>query len=194
MSNIFICSDLHLSHDKDFIFIPRGFSSIEEHDAEIVRRWNSVVSPDDIVYVLGDVIVLNLESGMKYLEQLNGHIYIIPGNHDSVHKIEEYKKLPNVQVLNAVCGGLLPASAMIKYKKYYLCLSHFPTLCNNYDEDKPLKARCINLCGHSHTKDKFADMDKGIIYHVEMDAHDCYPIELDKVIEEIKEYHIECLT
>ena len=38
--------------------------------------------------------------------------------------------------------------------------------------------------------DKFVDIDKGAIYHCEMDAHNCYPILLDDVIADIKNYYI----
>lgn len=48
----------------------------------------------------------------------------------------------------------------------------------------------INLCGHAHTTNPFADMDKGLIYHVELDAHGCYPISIDDIIEDIKEIYI----
>jgi hypothetical protein len=31
-------------------------------------------------------------------------------------------------------------------------------------------------------------MDKGVIYHVEMDAHNCQPIKLETILAEIKEH------
>ena len=55
----------------------------------------------------------------------------------------------------------------------------------NYDE-KSLKQKIINLCGHAHTLDRFADFDKGLIYHCEVDAHDNKPVLLDDIIQEIK--------
>jgi calcineurin-like phosphoesterase family protein len=45
----------------------------------------------------------------------------------------------------------------------------------------------INLCGHTHTTDRWSDFDKGLIYHVDVDAHDMKPTLLDDIIEEIKE-------
>ena len=52
---VFITSDLHFGHDKAFLYAPRGFSTITEHDATVISNWNSVIAPEDIVYVLGDV-------------------------------------------------------------------------------------------------------------------------------------------
>ena len=43
----------------------------------------------------------------------------------------------------------------------------------------------INLCGHSHTKDRYADINKGLIYHVEVDAHDNTPVSLEQVIQDM---------
>ena len=77
---------------------------------------------------------------------------------------------------------------IIKYKKYNFLLSHHPTLTSNMDEDKPIKARIINLCGHYHTTDRFIEMNKGLCYHVDMDAHNCRPCLLDDVIEQVITY------
>ena len=54
MSEIWITSDTHFGHDKDFIWGARGFENIEQHNQEIIKRWNEVVKKDDIVYHLGD--------------------------------------------------------------------------------------------------------------------------------------------
>ena len=39
---IFLCSDWHFNHDRDFILAPRGFDTIEQHNEEIIRRHNSL--------------------------------------------------------------------------------------------------------------------------------------------------------
>ena len=40
---------ISVSHDKEFIWGARGFNSVDEMNIEIVKRWNSVVAPEDIV-------------------------------------------------------------------------------------------------------------------------------------------------
>ena len=57
MGNIFLTSDLHFGHNKEFIYKVRGFNSIEEMNEAIIERWNSVVNNDDDVYVLGDLML-----------------------------------------------------------------------------------------------------------------------------------------
>ena len=80
---IYLTSDLHLGHDREFIWKARGFNSIQEMNEAYVERWNSVVDNEDDVYVLGDLMLGNNDIGMNYLNQLNGNIHIVLGNHDT---------------------------------------------------------------------------------------------------------------
>ena len=108
---------------------------------------------------------------------MNGRLHIIRGNHDGDKKIKEYAEMPNVvEIVDA---------KFLNYGKFHFFLSHYPALTANYDE-KSLKQKMINLCGHVHTLDRFADFDKGLIYHCEVDAHDNKPVLLDDIIQEIK--------
>lgn len=177
---IWLTSDTHFCHDREFIFGPRGFSCVEEMNKAIVERWNSVISDDDIVYHLGDVILGDNEYGISCLKQLNGNINILPGNHDTKTRLSLYEQLDNVTVLSR--------AELIKYKKYSFYLSHYPTLTSNLDEGAPLKAKVINLCGHSHIKNRFKDMDKGLIYHVEIDCHNNFPISFDEILFDINHF------
>lgn len=183
MSKIWITSDWHFCHSKSFILEPRGFSSAEEMNKEIIRRHNELVSPDDIVYCLGDCGLGGpdtLDEIKNCIEALNGSIHVITGNHDSPRRIDMYLNCKNVEDVSFY-------ATQLRYRKYTFYLSHYPTLVGNQDGDKPLKARLINLCGHSHYSDRWADWDKGLIYHCEMEAHDCKPILLNDIIEEIKD-------
>jgi calcineurin-like phosphoesterase family protein len=74
----------------------------------------------------------------------------------------------------------------LNIEKQNFFLTHYPCLTSNFDENKPLNRRTINICGHAHTKDKFLDFNKGLIYHVECDAHNCYPILLENILTDIR--------
>lgn len=175
---VFFTSDLHLGHQKNFLYEPRGFSSIEEHDDQIIKNWNSIVTPADDVYILGDMAMgTDVAYYMDRLGRLNGNIHFIRGNHDTDTKVANYKLLGWEE---------LGYATMLKYHKYHFYLSHYPAIVSNYDIDKPLNQRVINLCGHCHTQDRFKDMDKGLIYHVELDAHNCTPVSVESVLEDIK--------
>jgi calcineurin-like phosphoesterase family protein len=88
MNRVFVISDTHFSHKNIMKFEPlaRPFVTVEEHDAELVRRWNAVVKPKDTVWHLGDVL---FGKNFKVLEHLNGIKNLVLGNHDR-YPIEEY--------------------------------------------------------------------------------------------------------
>lgn len=151
----------------------------------IIKNFNSVVSENDLTYVLGDLCLGGggrevLEKNKQLIERLNGKIYVIRGNHDSDSRLDMY----------LTCSNILAwyDATSFTYKKYHFFLSHFPALVSNWGEnDKPLKQRTINLCGHSHTQDRWTDWDKSPIYHCELDAHNNYPILLDDALQEMRE-------
>lgn len=179
---IYFTSDLHLGHDQEFIWGARGFNSVKEMNEKIITRWNSRITKDDDVYVLGDLVMGGVEN-VELLKQLNGKIHIIYGNHDGPKKREAYAELENV----VECGW----ANMIKYKKYNFYLSHYPTITDNEDigEIVSPKECVINLFGHTHQFSNFYDTNDGYnfrMYHVGVDSHDCFPVPIDEVIEEIK--------
>lgn len=174
MSRIFLTSDWHFGHNKEFLYVPRGFAAIEEHNEQLIKNHNSIVNEDDDVYVLGDLMLSDQELGIECIKQLKGRLHIIRGNHDTNMKWEKYKELPNVV-------ELIGWATMLKYRKYHFYLSHFPTCVGNYDDNK--KMWC--LCGHTHTQDKFLDVEKKC-YHVEIDSHNNFPIEIEDIIKDIK--------
>lgn len=183
---IYVTSDLHLNHQRDFIYAARGYETIEEMNKDLIRKYNSVVTDNDEVYILGDLCLGGADSlidNFKMLSQLNGKIHIVLGNHCTSTRRKMYETLPQVVSISY--------AEMIQYHKYHFYLSHYPTLTANLDDGKPLRARTINLCGHSHTKDPFADWEKGCIYHCEVDAHDGFPVSLDTIIEDMKQRVLE---
>ena len=64
-------------HQRNFLYQPRGFNSIEEHDTQIIKNWNEIITNEDEVYILGDLMLNNNEEGIKKLQQLNGKIHVI---------------------------------------------------------------------------------------------------------------------
>lgn len=173
MSQIFFCSDTHFNHNKPFLYEPRGFTSIEEHDAAIIKNWNEVVANNDIVYVLGDVMMGNdYDLAQEKLRQLNGTLVIFNGNHESDRKLAAYKKLPNVK--------LAGWSTVIKYGKWRFYLSHFPTMVDNFDE----KHKFYCLHGHTHDRNKYQFI-KNCCYNVALDAQGNTPVSIDQVKEDL---------
>lgn len=176
MNNIFFTSDLHFNHDKEFIYKPRGFNSVQEMNEAIIERWNKVIRDGDTVFVLGDLMLGDSESGLKCLEQLNGNIQVIIGNHDTNKRLAAYSEID----LN-----IRGYADILKYKKISFYCSHYPSLTSNFEKSDILEKHVINLYGHTHQTNNFFN-DNPFMYHVGVDSHDCYPVAIDTIIEEIR--------
>ena len=91
MSKNFYISDTHWSHANILHFDNRPWTTIEEHDKVLIKNWNSVVSNQDTVYILGDFHWGKEHQWIETLEQLNGNKVLIKGNHDiSPQKSKKY--------------------------------------------------------------------------------------------------------
>lgn len=173
MSNIWLISDTHFGHNKDFIWKARGFSSVEEMNNTIIERWNEVVKDEDIVYHLGDVMLGDLDTGMGILKQLKGNINLAIGNHDTTNRIHEFNNLTN---FNNIQFGY-----RLTHGKKSFILTHYPTLTGNFDNSKT-----YSIHGHTHSPNTFCEYD--MMYNICCDAHDCKPIALEDVFKEINEH------
>lgn len=173
----YFTSDLHIGHDKDFIWKPRGFSSVEEHDTEILKRWNSIITPEDTVYILGDLCMSgNEKEWNRVYKVLNGEKIVIWGNHDTNNKLNKYQTEYGMTYLGF-------ASIYKHNKKKMFYLSHYPTLIGNFEEERFF----WNLSGHTHSSNKF-EFGQYSIYNVAMDAHNCYPVSIEQIIKDIDKY------
>lgn len=176
MSNIWLTSDTHFCHDREFVYKPRGFSTVYEMNDEIVRRWNEAVAPDDDVYHLGDVMLNDDDQGLKLLKSLKGNIHIVLGNHDTEKRIKLYETCWNVVEIEL--------AIRLKYKGYHFFLTHFPCMTGNIEKESLKQCTC-NFFGHTHQDTNFYN-DYPFMYHVGLDSHSCYPISIDDAIEEMK--------
>jgi calcineurin-like phosphoesterase family protein len=77
--SVFVISDLHLKHKNIIRYCKRPFDSVREMNRVLIKNWNCVVKPDDIVFFVGDMA---LGVSDNYIPKLNGNIYFIWGNHD----------------------------------------------------------------------------------------------------------------
>lgn len=121
MNRSFVIGDTHFGHKKviEFESVKRPFETIEEHDAELVKRWNSVVKKKDTVWHLGDVLFG--KGSFEILGQLNGVKKLVMGNHDKYHASEYLKYFSQVVGSTQYKGYLLThipihPSQLFRYK------------------------------------------------------------------------------
>lgn len=175
---IWFTSDWHIGHDKDFLYTPRGFSSIQEHDKEVLKRCNELVQYDDILYILGDLALgLDAIEWNRIYKAINcREVHFIMGNHDTDAKIDKY-----IDEYGFELEGYATILPLSKTKRLYL--SHYPTIVGNFDDNK--KKHTINLYGHTHQKTNFFN-DNPYMYHVGVDSHNCYPVSLEQILKDIE--------
>ena len=83
---IWITSDLHFGHTNIMKFCPetraRFNNDVNYMNEMMVEEWNAKVSPEDTVYILGDVAFMPASKAAQYMNRCNGRKILIEGNHD----------------------------------------------------------------------------------------------------------------
>lgn len=150
----FYISDTHFGHENivkyDSANGARCFSSIQEHDELLIKNWNSVVTNQDEVYILGDFSWLYARETEEIIKKLNGSKFLVKGNHDRFAKDGACKKL---------FQGIYDYK-MIQDGDKNVVLSHYPIMFWNGQHRKS-----VHLFGHVHMTDEY-DVYKNCLKHI----------------------------
>ncbi|MBQ3466911.1 MAG: metallophosphoesterase, partial [Oscillospiraceae bacterium] len=76
-------ADMHFDDADIIAYDNRPFDSVNEMNETLAERWNRVVAPDDLTWILGDFCTGDSESWARHLSRLNGRKALIIGNHDN---------------------------------------------------------------------------------------------------------------
>lgn len=160
----FVTSDTHFHHTriveaKDNNLKLRPFDSVEEMNEFIVEQWNSVVSPRDRVYHLGDVSFSR--KGLDILSRLNGRKVLARGNHD-IYDLKEY-----CEYFEDVRGC---------FYRDGLVFSHFPV----HPDCLARPSYQANVHGHLHRGQVLTDgVPDGRYFNACVENHGFTPVSLD---------------
>lgn len=128
---VFFTSNTHFCHSRVIAYSDRPFADVAQMNEALVRNWNAVVPKDGIVFHLGDFCF----GTKKVLDQLNGQIHLILGNHDMRECRRDFmSRFASVQM-----------ERMIEVGDRRILLNHYPLLC--YAQEKYY----WQLFGHIHT-------------------------------------------
>lgn len=125
----YVTSDLHLGHQ--LVAKLRGFDRVDDHDNTIIMNLRSIVKPQDILWILGD-LVFSKSTKMHLLSELPGLVKVVLGNHDKFRPID----LP--RNFNTVFGAA--------YGKHGILFTHIPVHEGQKDRFT------LNVHGHLHDK------------------------------------------
>ena len=157
----FVTSDWHIGENR-FEIMQRPFKCPEEMLDKLVENHNSLVNPEDLVYVLGDVVYQKTPEELCEVSMFNGRKILVRGNHDRVFTDDQLLKWFE-QVVPEGDGIELDVAGIPIY------MTHYPT-----------KAVCdrFNLVGHIHSAWK-VQLNS---FNVGVDANHFYPHNLDEIV------------
>ena len=159
-----VTADWHLGEDRFALMQRYGFDSAEHMVEELIRQYNSLVEPDDTVYVLGDVAMKGRPEYLKYAAEFNGNKILIRGNHDREHSDSELRKYFDVVIPEG--GG---HKITLGEDNQQCWMTHYPT---------QAIPGMFNLVGHIHSSWKV----QLNMLNVGVDVNHYRPHDLDKDI------------
>ena len=179
---IFFTADTHFCHAAVIEHSRRPFADLEEMHEALISAWNARVRPGDTVYHLGDFA---LSWGRKksvavidgLLARLNGHKWLICGNHDreEVTKNPRWLKVVDYHELKIDMGGT---------HKQRIVLSHYPMLVWNQNHRGSFMI-------HGHTHGNLLDPG-GKIADAGVDVRQFRPWSLGEVVAFMADRPIVC--
>lgn len=189
MGVTWFASDHHFGHRRIIELGHRPFADLDEMHAELVRRHNEAVAPDDDVVFVGDVCYGSMAQTLPWLAKLNGRKLLVPGNHDHCwdghhdkskvrRAVARYREEADVEVVPAAwVEGWLG----LRQRNYRVC--HFPycgdhTETVRYPEHRPHDDGQTWLI-HGHVHDAW--LARGRQINVGVDAWNGYPVPLSAI-------------
>lgn len=171
MSRLFFTSDHHFGHKNIIKFSQRPFKDTEEMDEAMIARWNEKVSPEDEVYHLGDVGLCGVKRLRTILDELNGKIYLIKGNHESAAEAcqERFEWIKDYHELIVEDADFYKGQQLLVLFHYALRewnASHYGS---------------FHLYGHSHGA--LADLPNSRSFDIGVDCHGFAPLSYAEVKE-----------
>lgn len=129
MANTWLIGDTHFGHQNILRYTRPQYASIDEHDEDLIERWNTVVRPADTVWHLGDVLFP--ARCFDVLPRLNGNKKLVMGNHDVFPLARYAEHFTSIKPYKKLAGAIL---------------SHIPV-------HECQKSRFVgNIHGHMHEK------------------------------------------
>jgi calcineurin-like phosphoesterase family protein len=182
----FFTADTHFGHANIIKYEDRPFDSVEAMNDELVRRWNSVVSPEDRVIHLGDAVMGGFNNHAHNIGRLNGLKVLIPGNHDRCWRGMKNYQNHRDKYIDAGFGIVIDDDSEWASFEFgpgrIAALSHFPYEGDHKDEDRHPEFRPVDNGGwvvHGHVHGLWRV--KGRQINVGVDVWNGLPVHEDVV-------------
>lgn len=152
-------SDLHIAHENALRFDNRPYENIDQMNEAIIHNWNNTVLPGDTVYILGDFIWQKEALWCNWLDQLQGQMVLIRGNHDPksfsqatkrhFQDITEYKEITDTGRHVIMCHYPIPFHKGTYDEKTFMLYGHVHNT-REYTFLKELQQKIRCNCSEPH--------------------------------------------
>lgn len=123
--NVWFASDYHFCHANVIKYDNRPFDDVQEMDHALIENWNELVDKNDTVIYLGDLCFDRSSTVSKSIvDQLNGKIHFVLGNHDKEKDIKKIGRFESVS--DYINLSVLDSDNPRKYQG--IMIMHFPIL------------------------------------------------------------------
>ena len=168
---IYFTADLHFGHSNVISYENRPFQTVEEMDGALIQNWNRRVSPEDEIFILGDLTLKGPEKANAVLEQLQGRKYLVRGNHDGYVERAAFCQAHFQWVKDYY-------ELVYQGRRFILC--HYPLLSWN-----GMWRGAVHLHGHQHNPPCYNEDIRKIVLarlDVGVDAQNMAPISLEELL------------
>ena len=178
---IYFTADNHFCHSNIIELCNRSFSDVNEMNNTMIDNWNSIVTKNDEVYILGDFAYkAKIHDINEILFRLKGRKYLVKGNHE---------KYLNDPLFDQNAFEWVNDYFILVYEKLEYVLFHYPMLSwyKSYHGS-------IHLYGHvNNSAEKHPDFAEKIkllgskAINVGVDVNDFYPVSIKQIQERVKD-------
>lgn len=170
----FFTSDTHFFHSRIIQYCLRPFADATDMNEQLIANWNNVVSPDDVVYHLGDFAFGDASGVDRVMRRLNfKHFHFVKGNHDKPFCDWYYSNKDDTYFAPKV--SLYPSHLEVKIEGNKFTLCHYAMRVWNESH-----RGALHLYGHSHGT--LPDDPNSKSFDVGVDCHNFTPISLERVL------------
>lgn len=170
----FFTADTHFNHSRIIQYCNRPFIDANDMNEQLIANWNNVVTPDDVVYHLGDFAFGDALVVDRVMRRLNfKHFHFIKGNHDKPF-MDWHNNFGNDELARKVTIYPHFLETKIQGNKFVLC--HYAM--RVWDQSH---RGALHLYGHSHGT--LPDDANSKSFDVGVDCHNYHPISLERALE-----------
>ena len=127
--SVYFTSDLHFGHELMLKKYPnfRKGANAAEMDENLIAAWNALITPEDVVYDLGDVS-FHKDFARTYdiLRRLNGRHFLVRGNHDEQIVARKNELLSRRKADGNFMFEQIADYAFVRLFRVSAALSHYP--------------------------------------------------------------------